>query len=262
MDYPSLPDARNQKIFEFEVEAGNTAKYLEIADFNSSTGTPVIYDLSNGLRILCRYENGIVKALLPPSAEQRSLVLLEETAADILDAPQSMNFPNLLSQTTEFLILTSPELRETYENQDQVQAYADYRASAAGGNYKTQIVEVEDIYHQFGYGLDRHPQSIRNFVHAAHRQWPTLKYVFIIGKGREYPSLRLASGLASAIEAETFFVPSFGFPASDNLMLSNNSSSVAVVPVGRIAATTPKEISIYLRKVETLEATVNNGQDD
>ncbi|NET34579.1 MAG: hypothetical protein F6K19_21555, partial [Cyanothece sp. SIO1E1] len=260
VDYPSLPDARNQKIFQFEVEASNSTKYLEIADFNSSAGIPVIYDLSNGLRILCSYENGMVKAILPPSTEQRSLVLLEEASAEVLDAPQSTNFPNLLSQTTDFLILTAPELRETYENQDQVQAYADYRSSAAGGNYKTQVVEVEDIYHEFGYGLDRHPQSIRNFVHAANRQWPNLKYVFIIGKGREYPSLRLASGLASAIEAETFFVPSFGFPASDNLMLSNNSSSVAVVPVGRIAATTPKEISIYLRKVETLEATVNNGQ--
>lgn len=260
VEYPSLPDARNQKIFQFEVDAATTAKYLEITDFNSTTDAPVIYDLTNGLRILCRLENGLVKAILPASAEKRTLVLLEEASAETLIAPQNINFPNLLSQPTEFLILTAPELRETYENQDQVQAYADYRASAAGGNYKTQIVEVEDIYHQFGYGLDRHPQSIRNFVHAAHRQWPNLKYVFIIGKGREYPSLRLASGLASAIEAETFFVPSFGFPASDNLMLSNNSSSVAVVPVGRIAATTPKEISIYLRKVETLEATVNNGQ--
>lgn len=260
VDYPSMPDARNQKIFEFEVEASSTTKYLEIVDFNSTTGTPIIYDLTNGLRILCRYENGIVKAILPASAAQRSLVLLEEASAESLSVPQNITFPNLLSQSTEFLILTAPELREAYENQDQVQAYADYRASAAGGNYKTQIVEVEDLYHQFGYGLDRHPQSIRNFVHAAYRQWPNLKYVFIIGKGREYPSLRLSSGLTSAIEAETFFVPSFGFPASDNLMLSNNSSSVAVVPVGRIAATTPKEISIYLRKVETLEATVNNGQ--
>lgn len=260
VEYPSLPDARNQKIFQFEVEASDVVKYLEITDFNSTVGIPIIYDLTNGLRIRCRLENGIVKAMLPASTEKRALVLLEEASAETLGTPQNVNFPNLLSQTTEFLILTAPELRETFENQDQVQAYADYRASAAGGNYKTQIVEVEDIYHQFGYGLDRHPQSIRNFVHAGHGQWPNLKYVFIIGKGREYPSLRTASGLASAIEEETLFVPSFGFPASDNLMLSNNSSSVAVVPVGRIAATTPKEISIYLRKVETLEATVNNGQ--
>lgn len=260
VNYPSLPSASNERVFEFQVDASATAKYLEIADFNSTTNAPVIYDLTNGLRILCRSENGIVKAMLPASTEKRALVLLEEASAETLGTPQNINFPNLLSQPTEFLILTSPELRETFENQDQVQAYADYRSSVAGGNYKTQIVEIEDIYYQFGYGLDRHPQSIRNFVHAGHRQWPNLKYVFIIGKGREYPSLRTASGLASAIEEETLFVPSFGFPASDNLMLSNNSSSVAVVPVGRIAATTPKEISIYLRKVETLEATVNNGQ--
>lgn len=260
VDYPSLPDARNQKILEFEVDGNANPIYLEIADFNSSSGSPIIYDLTYGLRILCQYENGLVKAILPAGADRRSLVLLEETSAVSPSSLETITFSDLLSQETEFLILTAPELRETYENQDQVQAYADYRASAAGGNYKTQIVEVEDIYQQFGYGLDRHPQSIRNFVHAAHRRWPKLKYVFIIGKGREYPSLRTAEGLANALEAETLFVPSFGFPASDNLMLSNNTSSVAVVPVGRIAATTPKEVNIYLRKVETLEATVNNGQ--
>ncbi len=260
VQYPSLPDARNQKIFEFEVEAGNTTKYLEIVDFNASTGIPILYDLTNGLRIICRYENGIVKAILPASSEQRSLVLLEEASAENLSPPQNVSFPNLLGQSAEFLILTAPELRRTYENQDQVQAYADYRSSTAGGSYTTQIIEVENIYQQFGYGLDRHPQSIRNFIHAAHRQWPNLKYVFIIGKGREYPSIRTSGGLAAAIEAETFFVPSFGFPASDNLMLSNNTSSVAVVPVGRIAAINPQEIRIYLRKVEALEATVNNGQ--
>jgi len=260
VEYPSVPDAGNQKVFEFEVDGSANPVYLEIADFNSNSGTPIIYDLTNDLRILCQYENGLVKAILPAGTGRRSLVLLEENSANAPGTPKNITFSNLLAQETEFLILTAPELRETYENQDQVQAYADYRASAAGGNYKTQIVEVEDIYHQFGYGLDRHPQSIRNFVHAVHRQWPNLKYVFIIGKGREYPSLRTAEGLANALEAETLFVPSFGFPASDNLMLSNNSSSVGIVPVGRIAAITPKEISIYLRKVEALEATVNNGQ--
>lgn len=260
VDYPSQPDADNQRIYTFEVEESASPKYLEISNFNSNGGTPMLYDLTNGLRIRCLYENGIVKAILPASTTLRSLVLLEETSAAIISDLQPVNFTNLLAQETEFLILTSPELRKPYENQDQVQAYADYRASTAGGNYKTQIVEVEDLYHQFGYGLSRHPQSIRNFTHALARRWPNLKYVFIIGKGREYPSLRSASGLADAITAETFFVPSFGFPASDNLMLSTNTSSVAVVPVGRIAATTPKEISIYLRKVETLEATVNNGQ--
>lgn len=260
VDYPSLPDASNQSLYTFEVDGSSSPKYLEIADFNSSTGQPILYDLTNGLRIRCRYENGLVKALLPASSDRRSLVLIEETSATPIASLQLVNFPNLLAQETEFLILTAPQLRAPYENQDQVQAYADYRASAAGGNYQTQIVEVEDIYHQFGYGLSRHPQSIRNFAHAAHRQWPNLQYVFIIGKGREYPSLRTADGLANALAAETFFVPSFGFPASDNLMLSTNTSSVAVVPVGRIAATTPKEISIYLKKVETLEATANNEQ--
>lgn len=261
IQYPSSADAANQSVFSFEVDGGNDQKYLEISGFNSTNGTPVLYDLTHHLRILCQYENGIVKALLPAHDAQRSLVLLEEdpTASPV---PRILPhvFTDLLAQPADYLLLTSPLLRTPYESEDQVQAYADYRQSPAGGSHTPKIVEIQDIYDQFGYGLHRHPQSIRNFAHAAHRRWPNLKYVFLIGKGREYTVLRSAQGLKDAIDAETYFVPSFGFPASDNLMLSNNSSSVAVVPVGRIAATTPKEISIYLNKVKTLEATNTNGQ--
>lgn len=261
VQYPSLPDAGNQSVFFFEVDGGEAQKYVEISGFNATNGTPVLYDLTHHLRIICQYENGVVKALLPAHDAQRSLVLLEEErSATAVPAIESHTFTDLLAQAADYLLLTSPLLRTPYESEDQVQAYADYRQSPAGGSYRPKIVEIQDIYDQFGYGLHRHPQSIRNFVHAAHRRWPSLKYVFLIGKGREYTALRSAQGLKDAIDAGTYFVPSFGFPASDNLMLSNNSSSVAVVPVGRIAATTPKEISIYLNKVKTLEATVSNGQ--
>lgn len=261
IQYPSLPDAGNQSVFSFELDGGATQKYVEISGFNATNGTPILYDLTHHLRIICQYENGIVKALLPAHDAQRSLVLLEEErSAAAIPAIESHTFTDILAQAADYLLLTSPLLRTPYESEDQVQAYADYRQSPAGGSYSPKIVEIQDIYDQFGYGLHRHPQSIRNFVHAAHRRWPNLKYVFLIGKGREYTALRTAQGLKEAIDAETYFVPSFGFPASDNLMLSNNTSSVAVVPVGRIAATTPKEISIYLNKVKTLEATNTNGQ--
>lgn len=261
IQYPSLPDAGNQSVFSFELDGGEAQKYVEISGFNATIGTPVLYDLTHHLRIICQYENGLVKALLPAHDAQRSLVLLEEErTATTVPTIESHTFTDLLAQAADYLLLTSPLLRTPYESEDQVQAYADYRQSPAGGSYSPKIVEIQDIYDQFGYGLHRHPQSIRNFVHAAHRRWPNLKYVFLVGKGREYTALRTAQGLKDAIDAETYFVPSFGFPASDNLMLSNNTSSVAVVPVGRIAATTPKEISIYLNKVKTLEATNTNGQ--
>ncbi|MEZ5039075.1 MAG: C25 family cysteine peptidase [Saprospiraceae bacterium] len=257
--YPMETHAGNQAVFAFEMDGSATDKYLEIQGFNQGNGLPVLYDLTNKLRVIGRYENGLVKALLPASEGRRSLVFLEEnrSAQSVLDL-QAHPFVDLMAQAANFLILTSPELRKPYEDQDQVQAYADYRQSPQGGSYVTKIVEVQDLYDQFGYGIHRHPQSIRNFVHLAKRRWSNLQYVFLVGKGREYVTLRSADGLAEA--KESFFVPSFGYPASDNLMLSTNTSSVAIVPVGRIAATEPREVSIYLHKVKTLEATTNNGQ--
>ena len=38
-----------------------------------------------------------------------------------------------------------------------------------------------------GYGINRHPQGIRNFAQYIQKNWTVPpRYFFIIGKGREY----------------------------------------------------------------------------
>jgi len=149
----------------------------------------------------------------PASGENLTWQLV--VGGDFMAAPEvsSLRFSNNLPTdiNTNYLIITSRRL-----NGQALNALADYRRSVSGGSYKVHVVDVEDLYDEYGYGLGRHPMAIRNYLSAAQLAVPKLQYLFLIGKGREYQDIRTPEQLVQA--EPTFFVPSFGFPASDNLL--------------------------------------------
>ena len=57
----------------------------------------------------------------------------------------------------------------------------------------------------------------------------------------------------------TLFVPTYGFPGSDNLLTSENGNRFPAVATGRIAAISPADVAIYLRKVRDLESVQQNS---
>ncbi|PPK88120.1 putative secreted protein (Por secretion system target) [Neolewinella xylanilytica] len=182
---------------------------------------------------------------LSAAVAERRFVLLNEawspaasqlvTLTDLLPPPQ-----------TDYLIITSRRLAGP-----ELDAMADYRESSVGGNYTVHTVYVEDLYDAFGYGLRRHPQAIRNYLYAAQQVAPQLNYLFLVGKGREYTALRDRADLEAAWS--TFFVPGFGFPASDNLMSADLGNPLPKLATGRLAAINREEIGIYVRKLQEVE---------
>src|SRR5690606_24146513 len=48
-------------------------------------------------------------------------------------------------------------------------------------------------------------------------------------------------------------VPTFGYPASDNLLTATQTSSIPLVPIGRISAINKEEVLTYLSKVKEYE---------
>jgi hypothetical protein len=151
-------------------------------------------------------------------------------------------------------MVTSADLR-TDGNTDWVQAYSDYRSSEVGGDYVTSIVDVDQLYDQFAYGVNRHFISLKNYAHWVIANYDDPKFLFIVGKGMEYPEIR---NEAVAEEMTDFQVPTWGVPGSDNLLLSTFDSHVPLLPVGRIAATSAEDVKNYLDKVRDQELNVNN----
>lgn len=260
LTYPRSFDFENKQSFAFDIPASNTVKYLEISNFNSNNGQPVLYDLTNHLRIVGANEGGLIKIALPPSQVGSKLILVNDNSGQVSVATlKPVSFINYQSMSNDYIIVTGKTLLDDGAGTNRVQEYADYRASMDGGSFTPIIVEVEQLYEQFSWGIERHPFAVRNFALYIKKNWANPKYFFIIGKGREYPSYRTAAGLQSALNFG-FYVPTYSFPGSDNLLLAGTDGFTPVIPIGRLAALKPGEVSTYLDKVKEFEANRNLPQ--
>ncbi len=253
--YPATLTANGAAMVAFVAEATAETVSYTISDFPAAAAA-VVYDITNAVRYPVTVSGGTASFVLPPAGELRQLYLLSETAPIPVGLLTGVAFPNLLQEDTDYLIITHAALRSG--GNDPVAAYAAYRATAQGGQHQVQVVNIGDLYEQFAYGQTYHPLAIRNFVAYLQKEGVPLGHCFLIGKGREYRDVRTPAQVADA--QGTFYLPSFGYPASDNLLLSPLGSSRPRVPVGRLPAVSPAEVSLYLDKVKSQETSLANAQ--
>ena len=258
LTYPRRFVMNGQDQLFFTIAGGSGRRYIEVEGFGN--GTPVLYDLSNYLRMEGSLEGDLVRLALPASAQDRQFLLVNEGAGiNQVGQLAATNFIDYEDVDAEYVILSHPKLFGTGNETNWVQEYADYRASVDGGSYQTLIVDVQQLYDQFGYGINRHSLSIRNFSHYIFQNWTDPQYLFIVGKGREYLDIRRPGQVSENLE-KNFFVPTFGTPASDNLLTARKGRAVPLISTGRIAATSPNDIRIYLDKVKAHEMNASNPQ--
>jgi hypothetical protein len=256
--YPKMFSPINKRLWQGTLPDLTGDRYLEL-DSLLGSDPAILYDISNQMRLVPLVDGGKWKVKLPAATGDRNLVVSKmiNPVSDL----QPVTFIDYSDVDAQYLIITNKRLRDDGEGNDWVQAYADYRTSAEGGAHKVSIVEIQQLYEQFAYGIERHPLSIRNFVHYAYGKWDDLNYCFLIGKGRDYVGTRTSEQLSVAMNEGAFQLPAFGWPASDNLLLGSHSSTVPIVPVGRLAVINGEEIRGYLDKVQAMEAQVNVPYD-
>jgi len=197
--------------------------------------------------------NGTATIDLPAATTELTYYLT--TGNDLGDATLSTrSFTTTLptNGNVNYLLLTSRRLHGP-----AVEELAGYRRSFAGGGYNVLVTDVEDLYDEFGYGVNRHPMALRNYLAAARIAAPGLRYLFLVGKGREYEDLRRPGQVDSA--RATFFIPSFGYPASDNLLSADLGEVIPNLATGRLAAINEQEIAIYAKKLRDVEEQINTG---
>ena len=261
--YARATNFGNVATARFELDPAPAGHYLEISGFNTNAAAPVLYDLNTRQRWETVVESGLAKVFLPASEQPRKLVLFHPTAG-VLSAPvpSLKYFRDFSQENAGFVIISTPALFNdpTAAGANQVQAYADYRASMAGGNYTTTIVDIEELYEQFAYGIRFHPISIRNFCHYAHKNWSDARHVLLIGKGLNSDVFRKTAEQQSQFQ-QLFFVPNFGVIGSDLLYgMKGAHLERPVVSIGRLAVTKPFEIKDYLDKVVEHEQLLNAEQ--
>ncbi|MEM6725952.1 MAG: C25 family cysteine peptidase, partial [Bacteroidota bacterium] len=253
IDYPHLFDFENQTWFEFPIDGSTNETYLEITNFQHNGTAPILFDLTNKIQIQTTLSGSTVRVNLPPSAADRSLVLVNQNASQTIDQSAIIpkNFTNYFTTTGDFIIISDDRMTLASDGSNPVQDYVDYRNSTG---FDAIYINTQDIYDQFSYGIDRNLQGFRNFTHFSLKEWTATppRYVLLLGKARTYKATRQNPGIALPIQT----VPAFF--GSDNLLVSNNTSDRPLIPIGRIAAYNPDEVALYLNKVQTFEAEQSN----
>ena len=248
LEYPRLLRFNNQTYAEFSLEASNEPRYLEISRFKAGTTPPILFDQTNQWRMETVVDNGLVKAVIPPSAATRKMVLVAPEALRSPSGIAPLEMVDYGKQAADYIILSHHLLFDDGAGNNYVQQYADYRASVAGGGFKTMVVDIDQVYEQFGYGIDRHEHSIKNFVQWALKNLES-KYLFMIGKGVVYFTMR-----SNPVAWRPYdLIPSFGYPTSDNLLAADHFTEAPKLALGRLAAYTPEQVKIYLDKIKEME---------
>ncbi len=157
-----------------------------------------------------------------------------------------INFENITENSqNDYLIITHKTLLTASVS------YAEYRKSKAGGNFSTKVVPVEQIYDQFGYGMDQ-VIGLRNYGQYLSKYWSNLKYVLLIGRALNYRDLRVDKNYTKY--AHLNLVPTFGYPGADNLIFARPGENVPVFLIGRLAAQNSDQVVTYLTKVKEYES--------
>lgn len=230
---------------------------LNFSNFNSS-GAVYLYDRTNSRRIPVVKSGANYRALIPNSGTEKKCVLFSNDSIVRIHSVQAVTptaqFSDYLQQATDsaFVIITHKAILSS------ALAYKNYRSTNKfGGHHHVVIADIDELYDQFAYGIVKSPLSIRGFCKYLIDHYPSVpENLFLLGKSFHMRDCRQNMSLYSRC-----FVPSFGYPSSDNLfttgLLPGTTYSPAI-PTGRLAAQSTVDVDVYLNKVMQFENKTTN----
>ncbi len=249
LTYPRAFQLSREAYYEFQLTPG-PVRVSEIENFDLTGGNILAFNLDER-----RFLEGVVEEekiqLAWPQLQDTSRFILVNMLSGLkeVDNLEKYNFRDWTSNTASYLIISHPGLYQDQDGLNPVQEYVDYRSSAAGGNYDVALINIEELYDQFAYGVRNHPFSIKNFSLQATENWPKLQYIFIIGHGYNFFDIR--RNLEN--KAQNHYVPTYGFRGSDNLLFTPFNKVTPLFAHGRLAADRPEQVRFYLDKVRKHE---------
>ena len=261
LEYPRRFNFGGADRFLFSLPATSTTQYLEIEGVSHAGTPPILYDISNGQRYQTQLgSDGRVRVLLQPATRVRKLLL---TAAGVFQSVTAFAQRQFIDYTQaarqgDYLIISHPALERTAAGVSVLEQYKQFRSSVAGGSHKANLYFIDQLEDQFAFGIKKHPESIRNFIRFARARFSQpLRSVFLIGKGVLYTIDRSLESNPDL--ARLSFVPTFGSPASDILLVNEPGPVLQpLVGIGRLSVINAEEIAAYLAKVVQAESVLTN----
>jgi hypothetical protein len=179
---------------------------------------------------------------------------LLQAASIVYDDPSSLASPD---NSADLIIISysSPEFMAAAE------AWANYRRGRTGGQFNVKVVNIEDVYDEFSYGVHT-GRAVKDFLQYAYNNWhdPRPGYVLLMGDAsydrRNYEGFGMWDMVptmnVSLIYQET---------GSDDALSDFNNDGLADMPIGRIPSRTAQSIQTVLSKTVLFENPVNQSLD-
>lgn len=192
-------------VWEYRV-AGFTSPEVEVYDVTSPLTVSQIAGLAvepAGTTYTARFTDTVVSATtylaLTPDRRLEPLQVLA-------DSPSNLHDP---ANGADFLIITPADFMVA------AQTLSAYRAAQG---LRTRVVNLQDVYDEFGYGLPT-PEAIRSFLRYTLEQWvpPAPTYVLLLGDGTYDPKNHTNQGVVNYLSPYLAFAdPWMGETAADN----------------------------------------------
>lgn len=141
----------------------------------------------------------------------------------------------------------------------QAETLAAHRSSQG---MDTVLVDIQDVYDEFGYGIVG-PTAIRNFLEYAAEYWqaPAPSYVVLLGDGNYDPKNYMGHNRTSFIPPYLAMVdPWIGETAADSRYVAfSGPESIPDMMMGRLSVTTPAEANAFVQKIIAYELSPADG---
>lgn len=186
-----------------------------------------------------------------PGTRGRNLYAVEPSA--ILSAASiKQNIPSAISSPSNaanFLIITNRAWLS------EAEAWAAYRA---GQGLQSMVVDIQDVFDEYNYGRIR-SESIRSFLLDAHSNWATPpSYVLLLGDATYDPRDYEQRGDFNFMPAKLVDTQ-YEETTSDDTLSDFNNDGLAEIPIGRIPARVPVDVTNALQKVMTFESSLSTA---
>ncbi|MEZ5306828.1 MAG: C25 family cysteine peptidase [Pyrinomonadaceae bacterium] len=133
-----------------------------------------------------------------------------------------------------------------------------WAAFRANDGFSTKVIDVEDVFDEFGYGQPT-ADSIKAFLDYANANWATPpQYVLLLGDGTYDPKNIGGQGFANYVPAKLVDT-AYEETASDDALADFDGDGLAELKIGRVPIRSATEGSAVLAKLQQFESGLANA---
>jgi hypothetical protein len=187
--------------------------------------------------------------VLTSDASKIPVGLIEDTAADLA----------LTANGADYILITHRDLGWD-ANGDAYGWLDDLVALREGQGLRVKVVDVQDIFDEFSYGMTS-AAAIRDFLSYAYSNWepPAPQYILLVGDSSYDFRDNLQLGITNYVPAYLTFTQYMGETVTDEWFVKiSGGDAVPDLYIGRLPAESDAEAAVMINKILTYETSPND----